>query len=111
MPKEDNEILKYIHGRKSPFIIYTDTDSLLEKNNTCHNNFKKSSTTNINKYTPSGYSLFKHCSFDPTKDLRYKTPKKFPVVFHNCSTYDYHFIMKELAEESEGQFECLGKNT
>ena len=22
---------------------------------------------------------------------RYKTPKEIPVVFHNDSTYDYHF--------------------
>ena len=32
------------------------------------------------------------------------------MVFHNGSTYDYHFIIKELAEEFEGQFECLGEN-
>ena len=43
--------------------------------------------------------------------LRYKTPKEIHVVFHNGSTYDYHFIIKELAEEFEGQFECLGENT
>ena len=29
----------------------------------------------------------------------------------NGSTYDYHFIIKELAEEFEWQFECLGENT
>ena len=44
-------------------------------------------------------------------NLRYKTPKEIPVVFHNGSTYDYHFIIKELAEEFEEQFECLGKIT
>ena len=44
-------------------------------------------------------------------NLRYKIPKEIPVVFHNGSTYDYHFIIKELAEEFEGQFECLGENT
>ena len=43
-------------------------------------------------------------------NLRYKTPKEIPVVFRNRSTYDYHFIIKELAEEFEGQFECLGEN-
>ena len=43
-------------------------------------------------------------------NLRYKIPKKIPVVFHNGSTYDYHFIIKELAEEFEGEFECLGEN-
>ena len=33
------------------------------------------------------------------------------MVFHNGSTYDYHFIIKELAEEFEREFECLGENT
>ena len=44
-------------------------------------------------------------------NLRYKVPKKVPVVFSNGSTYDYHFIIKQLAENFKGQFECLGENT
>ena len=178
---------------KVPFIIYADLESLLEKINTCHNNPEKASITKINKHTPSGYSLFTHCSFDTTTNkldyyrgkncmknfcldlrkhatkiiyyekkemipltkeekrahriqrrcyiyrkkfstddnnkkyhkvtgkyrgaahdicnLRYKIPKEIPVVFHNGSTYDYRFIIKELAEEFEGEFECLGENT
>ena len=168
-----------------------------QKMSTCQNNPNKSSTTKINKHTPSGYSLFTHCSFDESKNkvnyyrgddcmkkfckdlredatkiinyekkkmisltikeeiyhnkqkicyickkefnnndkkqqkvrdhchytgkyrgaahnfcnLRYKVPKEIPVVFHNCSTYDYHFIIKELVKEFEGNFECLGENT
>ena len=71
MPKKDNKILKYNQGEKSmkvPFIIFADLESLLENINTCHNNPEKSSTTKINKYTPSAYSLFTHCSFDTTKN-------------------------------------------
>ena len=71
MPKEDNKILKYNIGEKSmkvPFIIYADLESLLEKMNIYHNNAEKSSVTKINKHTPSGYSLFTHCSFDTTKN-------------------------------------------
>ena len=44
-------------------------------------------------------------------NLKYKTTKKIPVVFHNGSTYDYHFIIKQLAREFKGFFECLGENT
>ena len=44
-------------------------------------------------------------------NLRYKISKETPVVFQNGCTYDYHFIIKNLAEEFEGQFECLGENT
>ena len=43
--------------------------------------------------------------------MRYKVPKEIPVVFHNGSTYDYHFIIKELVKEFKGSFECLGENT
>ena len=41
--------------------------------------------------------------------MRYNTPKEISVVFHNGSNYDYHFMIKELVEEFEGQFECLGE--
>ena len=166
---------------------------------TCQNNPNKSSTTKINKHTPSGYSIFTHFSFDESKNkpnyyrgddcmkkfckdlrehstkiinyekkkmipltaeekvhynkqkvcyickkefdnndndkkqqkvrnhchytgkyrgaahnicnLRYKVPKEIPVVFHNGSSYDYHFIINELLREFKGNFECLGENT
>ena len=71
MPNEDNKILKYNHGEKSmklSFIIYADLESLLEKMSTCYDGPEKSSTTKINKHTPSGYSLFTYCLFDETKN-------------------------------------------
>ena len=169
-------------------------ECLLEKMSICHNNPEESSTNEINKHGPSGYSLFAHGSFDKTRNkldyyrgkdcikkfcedlrthatkiinyekkkmirltikeekyhnkqkicyickneldkknykvrdhchytgkyrgaahnifnLRYKIPKEIPIVFHNCSSYDYHFIIKELVKEFEGNFECLGENT
>ena len=200
MPTKDNNIIKYNHGEKSmklPFVIYADLECLLEKMSTCINNPNESSTTKINKHTPSGYSIFTHCSFDKSKNklnyyrgkdymkkfskdlrehsskiidyekkkmipltteekiyhnkqkicyickkefnnnnkknykvrdhchytgkyrgaahnicnLRYKVHKEIPIVFHNGSIYDYHFIIKELVKEFEGNFECLGENT
>ena len=44
-------------------------------------------------------------------NLRYKVPQELPVKTHNGSKYDYHFIIRELAEECEGYFQCLGENT
>ena len=44
-------------------------------------------------------------------NLRYKIQEEVPIVFHNGSTYDYHFIIKELVKEFDGNFECLGENT
>ena len=43
--------------------------------------------------------------------LRYKIPKEIPAIAHNLSTYDDHFIIKQLAKEFKCQFECLGENT
>ena len=200
MPTKDNNVIKYNHGEKSiklPFVVYADLECLLAKMNTCYNNPEESSATKINKHTPSGYSIFTHCSFDKSKsklnyyrgedcmtkfckelrehatkiinyekkdmipltkkeeenynnqkvcyickkefdksdkkyykvrdhchytdkyrgaahnicNLRYKIPKEIPIVYHNGSTYDYHFIIKELVKEFEGSFECLGENT
>ena len=199
-PTKDNNTINYNHGEKSmklPFLIHADLECLLEKMSTCINNPNESSTTKINKHTPSGYSIFTHCSFDESKNklnyyrkdvcmnkfckdlrehvtkiinyekkkmiplatkeetyhnrqkicyickkefnnndkknykvrdhchdtgkyrgaahnicnLRYKVPKEIPIVFHNGSTYDYHFTMKELVKEFKGNFECLGENT
>ena len=172
---------------------------MLEKISTCFNNLEESSTTEINKHTPSGYSLFTHCSFDKAKNkldnyrgedcmkkfckdlrehatkiinnekkamiklskkqekqynkqrvccicekefntddsdkkhhkvkdhchytgkyrgaahnifnLRYRIPKEIPIVFQNGPTYNYHFIIKELVKEFDGNFECLCENT
>ena len=44
-------------------------------------------------------------------NLSYNVPKEIPIVFHNGSICDYHFIIKELVKEFEGNFECLGENT
>ena len=70
MPNKDNNISKYNLGEdfmRTPFIIHADMEPLLEKISTCHNNPNKSSTIKINKHTPSGFSLFTHCSFNNTK--------------------------------------------
>ena len=200
MSTKDNNAIKYNHGEKSIkllFVVYADLECLLEKMSTCYNNPEESSTTKINKHTPSSYSIFTHCSFDKSKNklnyyrgedcmtkfckdlrghetkiinyekkdmipltkkveenynnqkvcyickkefdksdkkhrkvrdhchysgkyrgaahnicnLRYKIPKETPIVFHNGSTYDYHFIIKELVKEFDGNFKCLGENT
>ena len=44
-------------------------------------------------------------------NLKHSIPKEIPIIFHNGSNYDYHCIIKELAEDFEGQFICLGENT
>ena len=81
-------------------------------------NYNKENTCYICKKDFSNDKVRDHCHFTGeyrgaahnTCNLRYKIPKNIPVIFHNGSTYDYHFIIKELACEFEGNFECLGEN-
>ena len=71
MPTKDNNTIKYNHGEKSvklPFVVYADLECFLEKMSTSYNNPEESSTTKINKHTPSGCSIFTHCSFDKSKN-------------------------------------------
>ena len=87
MPTKNNNIIKYNHGEKSmklPFVVYADLECLLEKMSACINNPNESSTTKINKHTPSGYSIFTHCSFDKSKNkLNYYRGKDCLNTFSN----------------------------
>ena len=69
-----------------------------------------------NEFDKSGkkhYKVRDHCHYTGKYrgaahnicNLRYKIPKEIPIVFHNGSTYNYHFIIKELVKEFDGNFE------
>ena len=55
----------------------------------------------VGKYRSAAHSI---CN------LRFNLSNEIPVVFHNGLNYDYHFFIKELENEFEGQLECLGEN-
>ena len=82
----------------------------------CHICEKEFSTDNKDK---KNHKIRDHCHYTGKYrgaahnncNLRYKITKEIPVVFHNGSTYDYHFIIKQLAREFKGNFECIGENT
>ena len=112
---------KVINYKKMIPLTYEENASYL-KQEVCHT-CRKELTFDIDSCNENIF--IKHCS---AKDhchftgkyrraahnickLRYKTLKEIPVVFHNGSVYDYHFIIKELAKEFDGQFECLGEYT
>ena len=88
--------------------------------NICKKEFDTIDTTKSNSLVrKKNYKVRDHCHYTGKYrgaahnicNLRYKVPKEIPVVFHNGSTYDYHFIIKELVKEFEGNFDCLGENT
>ena len=49
-------------------MIYADLQCLLKKMDSCQNIPEKSYTEITTKHTPSGYSIFINCSFNPTKN-------------------------------------------
>ena len=121
MPTKDNNIIKYNQGEKSlklPFIIYADLECLLEKINTCYNNPEESSTSKINKHTPSGYSIFTHCSFDkPKNKLNYyrgndcmkrfcKDLREHAAKIINCEKKDMIPLTKKEEENYNNQKIC-----
>ena len=66
MPKQAEQILKYIHGEKSlkaPFAIYLDLECLLKKEQSCQNNPEKSYTQKKAKHEPSGWAMLARCLF------------------------------------------------
>ena len=113
--------MKIISYEEKEMIPLTDKETKsYEKQKACYICKKEFSTDENDKNTFKLYHKIKdHChqtgkfrgGAHSTANLRYKTPKEIPVVFHNCSTYDYHFIINKLAKEFYGQLECLGENS
>ena len=95
-------------------------EKIRNKQEVCYICKKRFSTDNDSgiAFNKKYYKVRDHCHYNGKYrgaapdicNLRYKTPKEIPGVFHNGSTYDYHIIIKELEEEFGGQFECLGEN-
>ena len=77
----------------------------------CKKEFDKSDKKNYKVRDHSHYTGKCRGAAHNICNLRYKIPKEIPVVFHDGSTYDYHFIIKELVKEFNDNFECLGENT
>ena len=112
------KIVNYEQKEMTPLI--DDENMFYVKQKECY--ICKKKFCNNNNQRPK-FKLYKnvrdHCHFTgefrgathSICNLHYKVPQEIPVKFHNGSKYDYHFIIKELAEEFKGEFECLGENT
>ena len=110
-------VTKIINYEKKEMIPLTKKEEKKHnKQEVCYICKKRFSTDDNNK---KYYKVRDHCHYTGKYrgaahdicNLRYKIPKEILVAFHNGSTYDYHFIIKELAEEFEGEFACLSENT
>ena len=110
---------KIIDFKKKTMIPLTkEEEDNYNKENTCYI-CKKDFNSDATESSSLERKVKDHCHFTGkyrgavhnTCNFRYKVPKNIPVIFHNWSKYDYHFIIKELASGFDGNFECLGENT
>ena len=116
-----DQAMKIINYEKKDMIQLTNEEKgFFEKQKVCYICEKGFCTDKNDKNTFKLYHKVRdHCHYTEKFrgaahnicNLRYKIPKEIPVVFHNGSTYDYHFIIKQLAKEFKGNFDCLGENT
>ena len=106
-----DQAMKIINYEKKEMIPLTDEEKeSYENQKICH--ICKKEFNNDNKVRDHCHYTGKYRGAAHNKcNLNYKISKEIPVVFHNGSTYDYHFIIKQLAREFKGNFECLGENT
>ena len=80
-------------------------------------NYNKENTCYICKSVFYNDKVRDHCHFTGkyrgaahnTCNLRYKVTKNIPVIFHNGSTYDYHFIINSLPVNLKEILSVLGK--
>ena len=109
-----NIAMRIINHEKKEMITLTNEEKESYENQEVCYIFKKEFSTD-KKYC----KIRDHCPYTVTFrgaahnscNLRYKIPKEIPIAFHNGSVYDYHFIIKQLAKEFKGKFDCLGENT
>ena len=107
-----NQAMKIINYKKKKEIILTEEEKESYKSQkNCHICGKELKKTQ-KKVSDHDHYTGKYRGAAPSNcDLCYKIPREIPVIFHNGSAYDYHFIIKKSAEKFKGNFECLGENT
>ena len=104
------------YEKKEMILLNYEENRSYEKQKVCYICKKEFSTDDSNKKIHKVKDHFHHTgkyrgAAHDICNVRYKTPKEIPVVFHSGSIYDYNFIIKELLKEFNDQFEYLGENT
>ena len=107
-------VTEIISFEEREMIPLTNTEiKFYEKQKVCHICIKEFCDDKNNK------NVRNHCHYTgkfrgaahSVCNLKYKIHQEIPIVFHNASTYGYYFLIKKLAREFEGEFECLGENS
>ena len=88
--------------KKSKYCHICETKFSYDENNERYREYRK--VRDHDHYTSkSRGTAYSKCNLD------YKVPKEIPIVFHNGSKYDYHFIINELTKGIHCIL-CLGED-
>ena len=109
-------VTRIINYETKPMIVLTEEEKESYKNqqlcHICDREFYTDNNKEMRKVRDHCHYIGKYRGASHSKcNLNYKIVEEIPVLFHNESVYDYHFITKYLAREFEGNSECLGENT
>ena len=108
------------HEQKAMIPLTDDEKSSYNSQKVCFLCDKKFCVDKNNKKDYKLYCKFRnHCHFTgkyrgaahSKYNLKYEVPRFIPVVFHNGSTYDNHFVIKQLTKDFKAYFKCIGENT
>ena len=113
--------MKIINLEERKMIPLTDDEKWkYKKQKLCHICEKEFCNDKSNESEYKIYQKFRdHCHYSgkfrnaahSICNLRYKIQREIPVVLHNDSKYNFHLLIRELAEEFKGNIDCLGENT
>ena len=101
------QAMKIINYEKKKIIPLTDKEKETHENKkVCYICEKEFSKYKKSKYYKNFKKFRDHCHYTGQYrgaahsicNLRYQIPNEFPIVFHNGSGYDYHFIIRQLAK-------------
>ena len=115
-----NIFIKYMNFEQKPMIPLSDDEKTQHDNVKVCFFCKEEFCIDKKSRDYKNYCKFRdHCHFTGKYrgaahsicNLKYKVPKFVLVLFHNGSTYDNHLIIKQLAEDFNGYFSCIGENT
>ena len=102
IPLTDNE--KVLH-EKQKVCLLCEKEFCIDKNNT--KEYKQMCKARDHCHFTGKYRGAAHSKCN----LEYKVSKCIPIVFHNGSSYDYHFVIRQLVKDCKGYFNCVGENT
>ena len=124
MNKLSKDLLKIgkniVNGEKNPIIPLKDDQKIKHKESThCYYCNQSFNTNKQSKYYKNYKKVIDHCYYTGIYrgaahylcNLKYQKQTDISIIIHNGSNYDFHLLIKDLANEFKSDIYCLGENS